>query len=308
MRDNRPKDDIIPFGKAVFWIFLSTLIITGTAILVWVYFKHIENLRGNDDKYRIIAVVQTGPEKEALKTVYLEELLDISIDKPANLYSLDTREAQKKLLASPLIKKASVKKMNPGTLYIDYSIRQPVAYSGDFTNTAIDADGILIPFKPFFTPKKIPEIYVGLHNDDEAISKPLNMEEIWGMKLENKKFALAFEMLDSIANSCCLQTSHIRKIDVSRAYSDSYGQRQIIVVVEDWFEKNHDGRSILCIFPRILRLSTNNYRQELFDFTLLREYLQHQELQQIVDSSQAVVRTEPMIIDMRTPQVAFLKE
>ena len=29
------------------------------------------------------------------------------------------------------------------------------------------------------------------------------------------------------------------------------------------------------------------------DFTLLREYLQQQEIQQIVDSSQAVVRAEP---------------
>ena len=261
MLNNRHKEDLIPFSKAISWIFLSTLIVSGTAILAWLYFKHIENLRGNDDKYRIIAVVQTGPEKEALKTVYLEELLGISIDKPGNLYALDIVEAQRKLLSSPLIKKASIKKMNPGTLYIDYSIRQPVAYSGDFTNTAIDAEGMLIPFKPFFTPKKIPEIYIGLHNEEDS-SNAFSPEQAWGMKLEDKKVALAFEMLDSISKSCCLSASHIRKIDVSRAYSDSYGQRQIIVVVDDWFEKDHEGRTVLCIFPRILRLSTNNYRQE----------------------------------------------
>ena len=87
---------------------------------------------------------------------------------------------------SPLIKKASIKKIPPGTLYIEYQMRVPLAYLGDYTNTALDEEGYLFPFSPFFTPKKLPIIYLGLQQDDAQ----------WGMTLkQDQRLQLAFDLL-----------------------------------------------------------------------------------------------------------------
>lgn len=289
----------ISFGKAILLIVLSVFLVSGSAFLGWAYLVHVRQLRAADDNYKVVAVIQTGPEKEALKTVYLEELLGLSVDRPFNLYSLDTQEMEKVLLESPLIKKVSVKKIKPGTLYIDYSIRQPVAYIGDYTNTAIDADRTLIPFKPFFTPKKIPEIYLGLD---------LPTQRLWGESVSGDRIILAFKLLDEISQLFSSEMTYIRKIDVSKAYADSYGQRQVVVVIEDWFEREFEGRSILCICPRILRLSTAHYHRELEYFMVLKDYFRQQEMEQIVDDTLPVVKADPMTIDMRIPQLAFFKE
>jgi hypothetical protein len=293
------SDGRLSFSQVCLWLFLSMLCTGTTATVGWLYFQHIKQLRYQDDQYRIIALVQTGPEKEALKTVFLEELLDLSVDKPANLFRFNTQAAERKLLECPLIKKAVVKKIKPGTLYIDYSIRQPIAFLADYSNTAIDAEGVLIPFTPFFTPKKIPEITLGV---------ALPEGEVWGTQMSGRGIKLAFDLLEQVNSLCCSQTSYLRKVDVNKAFADSYGQRQLVVVIEDWFEKEQEGRSVLCIFPRILRLSTANYLQELKDYLVLRDQLQQQELQQVVDSTNDLVRADPMIIDMRIAQIAFLKE
>lgn len=288
----------IPVKKAIATILLSVLLVSGTATLGWGYFQYIRHLRETDNQYKIIAVVQTGPEKEALKSVYLEELLDISVDRPSNLYKFNTRAAEAKLLRSPLIKKAVVKKVRPGTLYIDYSVRQPVAYVGDFSNTAIDEEGTLIPFKPFFTPKKIPEFYLGISE----------MPQVWGATLRDQRGELALNLLKLLSEQEHFKHSNVKRIDVSRAYADSYGQRQVILMIEDWYERVVEGHSILCISPRILRLSTENYKDELQQFRLLQEFLQRQESQQIIDAKQAIVKAEPMVIDMRIPQLAYFQE
>ncbi len=42
-------------------------------------------------------------------------------------------------------------------------MRTPYAYIGEFANTAIDKEGYLFPFRPFFTPKNLPILYIGLN-------------------------------------------------------------------------------------------------------------------------------------------------
>ena len=106
-------------------------------------------------------IVQTGPCKEALDSEYLIEVLDLSVDKPALFKTFDTKAAEDKLYADSLIEQVAVKKIKPNMVYIDYTLRKPIAKASDFYNAALDKEGVLFPIHPFFSPKKLPEIYLG---------------------------------------------------------------------------------------------------------------------------------------------------
>ena len=152
--------------KALLWILLSVFFITGSSAAALVYFQYVREKQKLDPANNIVAIVQTSSDVEGLRTVYLAELLNLSVDRPTNLYSFNSKEARQKLLSSPLIKDANVRKIRPGTCHVDYTLRKPIAFIGDYTNTAIDANGVVFPFKPFFTPKILPSLYLG--EDEEA--------------------------------------------------------------------------------------------------------------------------------------------
>jgi POTRA domain, FtsQ-type len=296
----------VPLGTALLWIIVSIIIINGAAGLALFYFQHLRDKRIHDDKFRIVAIVQTGRQKESLKPVYFAELLGLSIDKPTNLFQFNSYEAKQKLLSSPLIKEASIKKISPGTIFIDYNMRKPIAFLADYDNTVLDDEGHLFPFKPFFTPKKLPEIFLG-NNENESF--PELEEEIikrWGSVLKGEKIQLALNLLNIITIHCCTENSHLKRIDVSKADALSYGQRQIIIFIEDQLEKQVDGRSILYYFPRILRLSPERYHQELGTYLELRKYLSEKEWLKENIGKNSIVRVTPKIIELRIPHLAVM--
>jgi cell division septal protein FtsQ len=100
--------------------------------------------------------VQTGPQKEILTTTYLAELINIAADPPTPIAYFNPQLAEKRLLASPVIKEAKVELIEPDTIYIDYTVRQPWALLRDFENTAIDEFGYPFPISPFSPPKNLP--------------------------------------------------------------------------------------------------------------------------------------------------------
>jgi tetratricopeptide (TPR) repeat protein len=274
--------DRMPFSRALLWILVSTLLISGSAFMGWLHYLHVRERRLQDEQYRIVAIVQSTPQAEALKTVYLAELLDLSLDRPKNLYQFSAREAEKKLVACPLIKRAVVKKILPGTLYIEYDRRLPVAYLGDYTNTAIDEEGYLFPFRPFFTPKRLPTIYLGL--DQEGMK--------WGNCLQAlPSLQLALDILRQFAEMS-QESFHIKQLDLSQAQADSDGQRQVVLVLEELGREWTQSSS----YPIYLRLSPDHYQQDLKNFRTLYKVLGQQR-----------VKEETWVIDLRIPHLAFLK-
>lgn len=269
-------NDKVPFSQALLWILLSTLLISGSAFMGWLYYLQARERRLHDEQYRIVAIIQKSPQKEELKTMYLAELLDLSIDRPANLYRFNCAEGEQKLLASPLIKSAVIKKIRPGTLFIDYQMRVPAAYLGNRRNTAIDEEGSLFPFRPFFTPKILPSIYLGL--DEEEVQ--------WGKNLGNRNdFKLAMNVLKKL-ELLRSQSVVVNRIDVSQAFADSFGKRQVVVVLE---EKAGSSRQTY------LRLNPDQVTQNLKNYETLRAY---------EGSKNYKVR----IVDLRIPHLAFIRE
>lgn len=269
------------------WIVPTVLLlaVAGAAVVITVYFQALQKRKWTDRQYDIIAIAQTSSGTESLQTSYLAELLDLSIDHPTNLFLFDLQGATQKLLACPLIKKARIKKIKPATIHVEYALRQPIAFFGELSNTAIDAEGVLIPFKPFFTPKKLPVIYAG--EGDRKLR--------WGEVIKGPRMTLAIDISRHLISSNFSDFFMSVKIDVSKACALSFGQKEIVVTLE-----NNAGsyrapeRNVAISQVHILRLTPHRYHQELANYLALRSHI-------IKSRSENTI-----LIDLRIPQLGFL--
>ncbi len=150
----------------------------------------------------IKAIAQTGPLKDALKTDYLAELLNLSVD---HSRSITIEEAEKILLENPCIKKATVSFLNPETLYIDYTLRTPQFILGDVKNLALDKHGVKFPLTPYYTPKRLPILYLGEGYFEE-------------------KREIATHLLELFEDEATV-------IDVSNCLEQSLGKREIVIAL-----------------------------------------------------------------------------
>lgn len=262
----------VPIKWAIFWICISTLLFSGSFISIFIYTEYQRSQRLNDPAYNIFAIVQSTSDNETLKTAFLVELLDLSVSHPTNIYQFNSKKAELTLCTCPLIQSARVKKIHPGIIAIDYSLRKPIAILADYSNTLIDAEGIPFPLKPFFTPKKLTKIYLGIENEG-----PFG----WGAAIQDVRFQLAREILQAVSVLGRSLHTRISHIDVSKAFAPSYGERQIILIEE---------QELPLPSRRILRLSTESYRQNLADYINLRK----------------VLALQSAVVDLRIPQLAYL--
>jgi hypothetical protein len=268
-------------------------------------YKSWQHRRYHSEQYRIQGIVQTGPEKEALKTAYLAELLGLSVDAPMNLYALDLRKAEKALLASPLIRAAHVKRLPPNTLYVDYEVRIPVAMLADYANTAIDREGYLFPAAPFLSPKELPEIYLGL--------PPFGAEEDsygrrggrWRTPLHNRYLSLALEILQTFEGSPWREGLRLKRIDVSNAFAPTLGRREIALFTEEELVLRSGDKQNTFVFPKILRLAPKDYSQQLAHFFSLRKTMIEDYRRQLIGAEEGG-RFAPRIVDLRVQHLAFV--
>jgi hypothetical protein len=217
------------------------------------------------------------------------------------LYPFDLTKAQKRLLASPLIQAAKITKNFPNTLYIEYETREPIAFLDDFTNTAVDIHGFLFPFKPFFTPKKLPKITVGMTEFGESKSRPGSESGSWGEPLKGYRAEIAFKIYKLLMQYGYADTANIIKIDTSKAFALSYGQREIVVVLEENLPVMNEKEPAVAACRRMLRLSTGGYPQELSNYLILRK-----ELLKLSKKGKTSGSDNTTVIDLRLPHLAFI--
>ncbi len=287
------------FSRSLFRIVVAAAVVNGAAFGGFTLYRTIKRARSIDYKVPIKAIVQTGPLKEALKTAYLAELLGLSVDQPTLTSEFDIKQGEAKLLASPVIKQAEIQIREPGILYIDYITRQPVALLADYENIALDAEGYPFPVAPFFSPKNLPEIYLQL---DEEIR--------FNRPLQGEKKKLAYELLDLVAGPIVCDLFNVTRIDVSNAFEKSYGRREIVLKAEDSVFSSQLEREVRFVFPRLLRLSTKKYSQDLANYLKLREQILEKEKRKLLFPEEGVslVGFKEKIIDFRISQLAFIDE
>lgn len=246
----------ISLVTALTWIVGSTLVVSGISYTVLRHWFLQKKKSEMDPRLQIVKILQTGPEKEALNTLYLAELMQLSIDRPVTTRSFNLKMAETRLCSSPVIEKARVSLTSPNAILVDYVARRPIAWLYDYVNIGIDIHGIPFPVHPFFSPKNLPEIFLG---------EPVSLQ--WNKQIENSKMQLAL----TIRNILAPAPFTIKRIDVGHAFAESYGKRQITLIIEESFKIDWQSKELLCVLPRILRLSTKEYRKELGNYLVLRD-------------------------------------
>lgn len=258
------------------------------------FWKKYRKEKQESSQYQIRAIIQTGPEKEALKTTYLAELLGLSADSPQQLYLFNLKKAESLLLSSPLIANAKLSRMAPSTLYIDYEVRKPVAWLSDFKNIAIDAEGHLFPVAPFLSPKRLPEIYLGISSLEK-----------W--QIDTPAYHLAMKILQFLETVPWTEGLIIQRIDVSNAFAPSLGLREVVLITEEEVSIQKEKGELVCIFPKILRLAPKDYEEQLTHFFNLRRTMAEDYKKQLM-SLQTGGKFAPRIIDLRIPHLAFVEK
>jgi len=278
---------MLPLKRAFLAILFSVIIVSGGTFFALTYYKVFKNLKKNDPNFQITTLLQTCDSCDVLSSAVLAESLKLSLDNPINLYAFETRDAEKMLLSLPVIKNARVRKIKPSAIHIDYEMKEPVAYLGDYNNACIDEDGFIFPFKPFYTSKKLPEIILGIHH--ESLSGIA-----WGKKIKSTRYDLALSVLNTL-KSLNFNTAFLKCLDVSSAFAISQGKRQIIVCLEERVQKFNQGKSQVVFSSKILRLSPDNYERQLANYKILSDKLK--------ESGEKV-----KVIDLRLDDLAFIKE
>lgn len=283
--------------RALTWIGLSVAIVNGFAYLTIQGYFYWKEEKKQPLFSAVTTIIQTGPQKEALKTDYLAQLVGLSKNRPHLMKESDLKNARERLLTSPVIKEAELKVLNSGVLYIDYTVRQPIALLYDFENMAIDEDKTLFPLNPFFSPKNLPEIYLGLGSTGHK-------------SLEGAKVELAFAVLKLINEPSVKDFVNLRRIDVSKAFERSYGRQEIVLIVEDEMISKIGEQEVHYYLPQYLRLSRKKYAQELGNYLQLREELlkKEEEKLKLPVAGETSIVLNPKIIDLRLAQLAFIDE
>ena len=194
-------------------IFIGCLL-AGLVVMLKLYLDKEAHRRIHDPQYHIVAIVQTHETSDRVSSGYLAECLDLSCDRPVNLYAFDVEKGRSSLLSNPLIFSATLQKIPPGTLHILYRMRQPIGYVGDVTNTAVDQEGVLFPVSPFYSPKKIPRIFLGLPS--EKLS--------WGTRILDEPI---FQRV--LATLQASEGIGLELIDCSRIEEKTLGTRELVL-------------------------------------------------------------------------------
>ncbi len=284
----------------------ATLCVSAGGYWLW---SRWHQQRLTDARNQIVAIVQTGPEREALATSHLAELLDLSVDRPTSLYAFDVSQAERRLESCPLIASAKIRRIPPGMLYVDYTIRRPLALLADYQNIGIDREGYFFPIAPFYPPKNLPEIYLGLPPFDSLSREWGWPEGSWRIPLEYKYLRVAFEVLQLLCDAPWREGMRLKRIDVSNAFALSPGQREIILFVEEEWTLHEGEKEIVCVFPKIIRLPQRECVQQLSNFLSLRATMMEDYKRQLAQAhyDHSPIWFAARIIDLRVPQVAFVQ-
>jgi hypothetical protein len=295
------KNNFWPAKKALKFL-IGSLILSAlfSCLGLWVYGRVLRQ-RAIDPKYLLKKIIQTGPDKQALSSEMLVEVLGLN-SASANYYTFSTKEAVKALEGHMLIQKARVQKVFPDTLYIDYTARAPFFRLLDYSNAALDSQARLIPLKPFFRPGNLCPVYLGLPNyGTEGIS--------WGVDLEGKRVDLAYELYDFLSSNPKARRFSIERIDVSRAFKASRGQREVVVYLRHQERAEKNGRLFLGVHTWVLRLPKDTYFERFLDFCEIVDGLVEQNLNTLnkgAISETGSVHFYAKIIDLRIEDVCLI--
>ena len=212
-------------------LLLTALIFSTGFALFFAYYRQEQR---SDPSYALTTLGFTNTGKELISKDFYEEVLDLSVEHPVNLVQISLRQAEKKLLAYPFIEAVTLEKMLPDTLFVDCALRKPLLELADYDRIAIDLEGYIFPIHFFYTPKRLPKVYLGL-----GISQPLKFDT-HSLKLDPQELELILALLEKLPD--------LKMIDLSQLNAETLGRQEIILTLPG---------------NRYVRLPTRNWEEAL---------------------------------------------
>jgi hypothetical protein len=138
----------------------------------------------------------------------------------------------------------------------------------------------------------------------------------WHEALNNREWKLAlslYRLLQTAVDRGCI----IKKIDVSKAFVQAFGKREINLFVEMRMSfqpnkaNNAQGikeKEILCIFPQKLRLGVKNFSQQLGNYLSLQDKMMADYRTQLLKQnlSLEIMQFGEKTIDLRMDKIALV--
>lgn len=255
--------------EAIRYVVASCLCLWGLFFGCYFIAKKVQAKHAANEKFNIIALYQKSRTSDTIPSVYLEELLDLSCDKPTNVYAFSCKKAEKKLRSMPLFKDVTIKAAKPGVVFIDYELRKPFARVADFENMAISEDRYLFPLAPFISPKNVPDIVLG--------------------QIDEKRIDFAFEVL-KFGQKTCPATCTISRLDLSSSFIEK-ANREIVLTIDE-------VRPNLPLQSYLVRVSFENYEESLQTFFKLKGALLQLQEKNLANH---------FVVDLRLANIALVK-
>jgi hypothetical protein len=268
--------------KILFVVLSVSLAITGFSFKAYQrWYINGVKIRSSHE-FMINGIYQTGSKKEGISTNALAEMLDLSIDRPVHLLDFDEKKMEQKLMSYPIFKSVKISKRKPSSIYIDYDLRDPIAVSSDYLDAVIDDDGVIFPYRDFFTQKKLPHVYFGIAEEGD---------------LQAKK-EMFFTLLKTAKNKLEPLQFRVVLIDVSKLFAESFSKRELILKVEQ------EESSLP--FTYYLRMNGHDHDMLLSNFIVLyhKELKNKQKLWLKLHPEQA---PPAKIIDLRLDGMALIE-
>lgn len=272
------RKPIVPISVCIIFISFICMVISGYHLF------HTYYTAQNPQESTISTIVQCCPEKNSLQTDFFAELLSLSQDSSVLGNKFDVEKSNQILKSFPIMRECSIY-LDHDTLYIDYELRQPVAYLGNFYNVGIDKEGVLFPISPFFLLKRLPLVYV-----DSSELPDLN--HLWGYQITSESMKTALDIIAYALEKGFQEKFLIRQIDVSSLLSDAYAKREIVLIIE--FMESHSAK-YLPAGSHILRLNPKKPLRGIDQYLILKKELVSTDL------------ISKRIFDLRLPDLAFIK-
>jgi len=233
------------------YILLSMFLVVLLFVLIlasYTIYQFLGNRKYSGEDYRLKKIIAKTSSTYELPLDHLEGFL--GLEDKVYYGEFNGTELSEKLRSSPVVASAEVRIVKPDIIFIKYSCFEPLAYVLDIDNSAIDSTGTIFPVYPYYTPKKIPELFLGISDILE-----------WKDKLNGAKIDLALYILSFLSQEDDYSDVDILALDVSGLSSSLAAERQIILklLVDDKIN--------------ILRLDANNYLKGLGHYLSIRSHL-----------------------------------
>jgi hypothetical protein len=185
----------------LFWKRASLFLILGVMSLIGIYGLKMLIQSKKEVPYRVLIAVAKG--NEILDTPLLCEILGVNAQQNLSFEQMRHRAYNYGIFTSLFLSSRS-----GGKLYCRYTLREPIYQLGNRAHTYMDLEGNSFPSAPFYSPKKLPRLY-------------LSEREVFCLTEKEKSF------LDQLRSSFLF--SSLVSIDLSKIEEENLGVREIVL-------------------------------------------------------------------------------